>query len=226
MMKSIYEQALGVNFARLHPEIQKKFSLTHESNMFTRCTGVMREIGVGSPLLRPFLRLGVHKHLTFVENGQDVPFTLENYAFLNAHGEQCVSWIRRFHFQKTRCFDAVMMLSPEGMHIVDWLGIDRDVVTDIHLEALPNGGIRLVSGPLVIVKKGWRIQLPSLFGGTAIAEEWYDEALERFQIRVQVKNRFFGTIFYYSGSFTMDVLTCPDGIPDYGLLKKRTNRSE
>ena len=45
-MKSIYEKALGADFDRLHPEIQRRFGFSSQDHLASIGTGIMDEIGV------------------------------------------------------------------------------------------------------------------------------------------------------------------------------------
>ncbi|WP_227938847.1 DUF4166 domain-containing protein [Alkalihalobacillus deserti] len=219
-MISIYEQALGEDYKQLHPQLQKKFGLTSEAKTASICKGVMEEIWGGSSYMYTFLQLGTLKHITFPERGSNIPFTLENYAYQNSFGHECMAWIRKFHFDKTRHFDATMIYSSKRRGIVDYLGIDQDLITDIDISVLNNGGIRLLSGPLVFYKKGVKIPIPTFFSGIAEAQEWYDEDKEQFHINVEVKNKHFGTIFGYKGTFTIDYFSCNDEIPEYAKPRR------
>ncbi|MGL4523880.1 MAG: DUF4166 domain-containing protein, partial [Bacilli bacterium] len=119
MMASIYERVLGEKFSSLHPQLQKKFGLRSDSKRAVVCTGVMDEIWGGKFLMRPFLMAGALKRLTFAERGKNIPFTLENYAYKNGNGNECVAWLRNFHFSHVRHFDATMMRSEKDESIVD-----------------------------------------------------------------------------------------------------------
>ncbi|CAG9622289.1 DUF4166 domain-containing protein [Sutcliffiella rhizosphaerae] len=221
-MLSIYEQALGENYKQLHPQLQKKFGLTSEMKIASICHGVMEEIWGGRFYMYPFLQLGTLKNITFPERGKDIPFTLENYAYQNSFGQECMAWIRRFHFNKTRSFDATMIYKSNRRRIVDYLGIDQDLITDIDISVLDNGGIRLLSAPLVLYKHGLKVSIPRFFSGTAEALEWYDDEKEQFHIQVEVKNRYFGTIFGYRGTFTIEYFSF-DSFPEYVIPRKETN---
>ncbi|WP_025027799.1 DUF4166 domain-containing protein [Caldalkalibacillus mannanilyticus] len=214
-MRSIYEQALGAEYKQLHPQLQKKFGLTSEAKTASICKGVMEEIWGGRAYMYPFLQLGTLKHITFPERGRNIPFTLENYAYQNSFGQECVAWIRKFHFDKVRHFDATMYYCSKRKGIVDCLGIDQDLITDIDISVLHNGGIRLLSGPLVYYKKGVEIPVPKFISGTAEAQEWFDEKKKKFHINVEVKNKYFGTIFGYKGTFTIDYFVRNGDIPEY-----------
>ncbi|WP_078551422.1 DUF4166 domain-containing protein [Bacillus alkalicellulosilyticus] len=210
---SIYEKALGKEYKKMHPKLQEKFGLTSQANIASISRGVMDEIWGGRIFMYPFLQLGTLKHISFRERGSQIPFTLENYAYKNSIGQECMAWNRSFNFSKTRHFDATMVYSSKTKGIVDYLGIDQDFVTKIDLSVLENGGIRLLSGPLVFNNMGIKFNIPSFISGVAEAVEWYDEINEKFHIKVEVKNKMFGTIFGYKGTFKTEYYSCTGGIP-------------
>lgn len=43
--------------------------------------GVMDRVWHGTALTVPFLRLGAMRHILFPEQGANIPFTIENYAY-------------------------------------------------------------------------------------------------------------------------------------------------
>lgn len=88
-MTSIYQQALGREFDRLHPQLQKRFGLTSAAGITSISKGIMEEIWGGVFYMRPFLRLGTFKHITFPERGRNIPFPLENYAYQDSIGREC-----------------------------------------------------------------------------------------------------------------------------------------
>ena len=85
-MRSIYERALGATFARLHPEIQKRFGFASADRMAAIGVGVMEEVWHGPVYTLPFLYVGTWRRIMFPEAGRDIPFSIENYAYLDRHG--------------------------------------------------------------------------------------------------------------------------------------------
>lgn len=95
-MTSIYQRALGVAFDRLHPQIQRRFGFCSTDGVASIGRGVMDEVWRGRFYTLPFLYVGTWRRIMFPETGSDIPFTIENYAFLDDHGRETVSWIRTF----------------------------------------------------------------------------------------------------------------------------------
>lgn len=120
-MTSIYQRALGSDYARLHPEIQRRFGFDSADGIASIGRGVMDEVWKGRFFTLPFLYVGTWRRIMFPETGRNIPFTIENYAFIDSFGRETVSWVRTFESTKTRRFDAYMVYSEERGRIVDYL---------------------------------------------------------------------------------------------------------
>ena len=203
-MMSIYQQALGTDFDRLHPKIQQRFGLSSEDGVACIGIGVMDEVWHGPFYTLPFLYIGTWRRIMFPERGRQVPFTLTNYAYRDPFGRETVSWIREFHTSKTRRFDAYMIYSEARGRIVDYLGSHQHLAVDIDLSPDERGGLHLRSGAQRFYEGPIAFPFPLSFSGIADVYEWYDEATQRYQIDVSVRNRFWGALFGYRGSFTAE----------------------
>jgi hypothetical protein len=82
----------------------------------------------------------------FPESGRDVPFEIENWAYLDPLGSETVSWLRTFHTTRTRRFDATMIYSESRGRVVDYLGTHQHLAVDLDLAVYERGGLRLRSG--------------------------------------------------------------------------------
>jgi hypothetical protein len=224
-MKSIYERVLGSDFARLHPEIQRRFGFSSADNIASVGTGVMEEIWHGPLYTLPFLYLGSWRRIMFPEHGRNVPFRIENYAYVDALGRETITWVRTFLTQPTRRFDAYMIYSEQRQRIVDYLGTHQHLAVDIDLSVATNGGLRLRSGAQRFYEGAVGFSFPLLFSGVADVCEWYDETNRRFQIEVAVQNRTWGRLFGYKGHFQVEWHPIGAGVPET-LLPKRTERRE
>jgi PAS domain S-box-containing protein len=101
-MSSIYERVLGADFHRLHPQIQRRFGFSSSDGIASIGSGVMEEIWKGRFYTEPFLRVGSWRRIMFPETGRHIPFTIENYAFVDQYRRETVSWIRTFE-SRTAC---------------------------------------------------------------------------------------------------------------------------
>jgi hypothetical protein len=108
-MSSIYQRALGSEFAKLHPQIQRRFSLTANGGMASIGRGRMERLWHGRFYTLPFLYIGTWRSIMFPEHGRDVPFTIQNYAYRDALERETVTWVRTFDTHKRRRFDAYMI---------------------------------------------------------------------------------------------------------------------
>lgn len=57
-MHSIYQRALGSDFHRLHPQIQRRFGFCSTDRIASIGTGVMEDVWKGHFYTEPFLRIG------------------------------------------------------------------------------------------------------------------------------------------------------------------------
>lgn len=191
---AIYQQALGSEFARLHPQIQRRFSLQSCDGIASIGTGVMEKIWHGAPYTLPFLYIGSWRRIMFPEHGRNVPFTIENYAFVDEMGRESVSWIRTFSTRRTRRFDAYMVYSERRGCVVDYLGSHEHLAVDLDLKVDERGGLRLRSGAQRFYEGIVGFSFPLLFSGIANVCEWYDDRDQRFHIDVNVHNRVWGPL--------------------------------
>jgi hypothetical protein len=203
-MISIYQRALGSDFHRLHPEIQRRFGFSSADGVACIGRGVMDEIWKGRFYTVPFLYVGTWRRIMFPETGRNIPFTIENYAFIDQFGRETVTWIRTFQSRRTRRFDAYMVYSDARRRIVDYLGSHEHLAVDIDLSVDEMGGVRLRSGAQRFYEGRIAFNFPMLFSGIAEVREWYDEAAQRFRIVVEVHNKVWGRLFGYRGSFEVE----------------------
>lgn len=145
-MPSIYQTALGTDFNNLHPQIQKRFGFSSTDGIAAVGTGIMEELWHGALYTLPFLYVGTWRSIMFPEQGRNVPFTIQNYAYRDPLGRETVTWVRTFHTTRKRRFDAYMIYSEERECIVDYLGNHQHLAVDIEASVAPNGGIRIRSG--------------------------------------------------------------------------------
>jgi Domain of unknown function (DUF4166) len=213
-MSSIYQRALGSDFNRLHPRIQERFGFGSEDHVACIGRGIMEDIWHGRLYTLPFLYVGSWRRIMFPERGKKVPFSIENYAFRDAHGRETVTWIRRFSTKKPRRFDAYMIYSEERKRIVDYLGTHQHLAVDIDLKVDENGGMRLRSGAQRFYEGVIGFSFPMLFSGIADVREWYDDTIQRFRIEVNVHNRTWGPLFGYRGSFEAEWIRGISKVPE------------
>jgi len=223
-MKSIYEQALGSDFNRLHPEIQRRFGFSSGDGVASIGTGVMEEVWHGPPYTLPFLYVGSWRHVMFPESGRNVPFQIVTYAYVDAYGRETMTWVRTFHTRRPRRFDAYMILSEQRGRIVDYLGTHQHLAVDIDLKVASNGRLSLRSGAQRFYEGPVGFSFPMLFSGVADVCEWYDDANQSFRIEVTVTNRTWGHLFGYKGHFQVEWRSV-SSIPKE-LLPQRTERRE
>ncbi|UOQ95216.1 DUF4166 domain-containing protein [Halobacillus shinanisalinarum] len=213
-MKSIYHQALGGKFDRLHPELQKKFGITSEQKIMVLGQGRMTEIRGTPALIRPFLHIGAKDHMIFAERGKNVPFTLENYSYVDEQGFEAISYIRRFFFPYAiRGFDAVMSYDPEQETVVDNLGKSGRLSTVMELDVTKEGGLLMRSREMKLNNQF------TFTGPHTSLYEHYDEKHQALRVHVHVEHPLLGTLLMYEGLVHTEFLPItPNHIPERGIL--------
>lgn len=225
-MTSIYQRALGADFARLHPKIQERFGFSRADRVASIGRGVMDEIWHGPPFVLPFLHLGAWRRIMFPERGRRVPFTVENYAYADGFGRETVSWIRTFQFPRPRRFDAYMVFSDRRGSIVDYLGTHQHLAVDLYLSVDDRGGLRLRSGDQRFYERFVGFRFPPALSGAADVCEWFDDASGKYQIEVHVSNPRWGKLFGYRGSFDVEWRSLPEDQVPSRLMPRREERRE
>lgn len=225
-MRSIYEQVLGADFNKLHPRIQQRFGFSSQDRSASIGHGVMKRIWYNKLVTLP-LFIGTFRHIMFPQGGKNIPFSIENFAYIDRFGRETVTWIRKFKFPRTiRHFDATMVYSGEREVIVDYLGNKQHLAVDLDISATPNGGIRIRSGEQRFYEGRLQFRFPRLFTGCAEVCEWYDDDEACYKITVDVRNPIFGQIFRYEGSFQAAFIAVdPEAIP-VGIQPLREEKRE
>lgn len=201
-MTSIYERALGSDFSRLHPMVQERFGFSSADGIASIGRGVMEEVWRGPLWTLPFLYVGSWRRIMFPERGRNIPFAIENYAFLDRFGRETVSWIRTFDTPgHRRRFDAYMVYSERRGGIVDYLGSHEHLAVDLDLWVDPEGGLRIRSGLQRFYEHQVAFTYPMLLTGIADVREWWDEVESCLRIDVDVHSQRFGPLFGYRGRF-------------------------
>jgi hypothetical protein len=160
----------------------------------------------------------------FPEQGQNVPFTVENYAYCDELGRETVTWIRKFATAKPRRFDAYMIRCPDRNLIIDYLGTHQHLAVDLHLSVAKNGGLRLLSGEQRFYEGLVGFRFPLAFSGVADVCEWYDDDLEKYRIRVRITNKTWGFLFGYEGTFEVEWREVAPSFVPPDLLPVRVER--
>jgi hypothetical protein len=151
----------------------------------------------------------------FPERGRNVPFTIENHAYVDSLGRETVTWIRHFQAVKPRRFDAYMIYSNQRNCVVDYLGTHQHLAVDLDMRVDEKGGLTLRSGAQRFHEGPIGFAFPQTFSGVADVCEWYDDTTNEYRIEVRVTNKVWGPLFGYRGSFQVEFKPLSaDGIPE------------
>ena len=203
-MTSIFERALGDDFGRLSPMLQKRFGVGLDAGYGCVGTGTMSSIRRGPWWVVPFLYIGKLRNILIPDVGQNVPFTIENFAYDDPFGRETVTFVREYQVgRKPSRFDATMILS--NGRILDYLGTHQHLAVDLDLRVEDDGSLRLASNAQRFYEgRLIAFRFPMIFSGRAQLHERFDEEARVYRIRMEVHNRLFGFLFGYEGEFTCD----------------------
>ncbi|MFF5147032.1 DUF4166 domain-containing protein [Streptomyces sp. NPDC013157] len=201
-MTSMFRTVMGPDFDRLHPQLQRRFSVGLASGEACTGRGVMEHVWHGPAFVKPFLALGATRNILVPEAARNVPFKIENVPYADTYGRETVTFVRTFDLPgRSRRFDAQMVLSPKGDRILDYLGTHQHLASELHLSAEADGSLLIRSGEHRFREGPVDVRVPELVGATAEVRESFDDRAGRFRVRVRVVNRYFGPLFGYQGSF-------------------------
>jgi hypothetical protein len=203
-MTSIFEHAMGAEFGRLHPMLQRRFGVGLESGYGCVGRGVMSSIRRGPWWTVPFLYIGKLRNILIPDVGSDVPFVVENFPYSDPFGRETVTFVREYRVRsKPSRFDATMVLDADG-GIVDYLGTHQHLAVDLALHAERDGSLLLTSDAQRFYEGPIAFRFPMLFSGRAVLRESYDDDAECYRIKLEVHNQTFGFLFGYEGTFTCE----------------------
>lgn len=223
-MTSIYQRALGSDFAKLHPETQRRFGLSSAGESASIGRGVMQEVWRGSWYTLPFLYVGTWRRIMFPEVGVNIPFSIENYAYVDSFGRETVSWARTFESTRTRRFDAYMIYSESRGRIVDYLGSHQHLAVEIDLRVDESGALCLRSGVQRFYEGPLGFSFPMAMSGIANVREWFDEKSGLHNISVAVHNKRWGPLFGYRGTFSATYPRDHERLPAHIRPKREEKR--
>lgn len=208
-MTSIFETALGADFQRLHPMLQRRFRVGLESGEACIGRGVMDHIRRGPWWTVPFLQIGRLRNILIPDTGAAVPFVIENYPYLDPFGRETVTFVREYAVGgRASRFDATMIL--DDGRIVDYLGTHQHLAVDLDLSVDDDGSLVLRSEAQRFYEGPIAFRFPMLFSGRARLRETYDEAAGVFRVDLEVHNDRLGFLFGYRGSFTCEWVAASD----------------
>ena len=186
--------------------VRRRFGFSAADRIGCVGRGVMDHVWRGRFYTLPFLYLGTWRRIMFPERGQIIPFTVENFAFVDPLGRETVTWVRTFELgrDRRRRFDAYMIFDEERGAILDYLGTHQHLAVSLDLDVSEKGGLRLRSDEIRFYEGPVGFRVPSFLTGAADVHEWYDDASGEYRIEVSVSNRRWGPLFGYRGRFQAD----------------------
>ena len=211
-MTSIFERALGADFARLHPMMRRRFGVGLDVAEACIGTGVMT-IRRGPWWTVPFLQFGRLRNILVPDVGVDVPFLIENYPYRDELGRETVTFVRTYSVSRRAAgkpvrFDATMVL--HAGRVLDYLGTHQHLAVDLDLAVDDRGGLVLRSDAQRFYEGPIAFRFPMLFSGRAELHEWWSDEDQAFHVDLEVRNHRLGFLFGYRGTFTCEWLPATD----------------
>lgn len=215
MSEPVFRRALGADFERLHPQLQRRFGVGVSAGYACIGRGVMTEVRRGPWWTVPFLALGTTRNILFPERGRDVPFRIDNFPYVDSLGRETVTFVRTMAVRpgRRRRFDATMIYSAARGRVVDYLGTHQHLAVDLDLAVTDDGALSLTSGAQRFYEGPVAFRFPLLLSGRARLTERFDDEHGRFTIDLEVHNDVLGFLFGYRGSFVCEFPEAGD-VPD------------
>ena len=222
-MTSIFAQAMGADFARLHPMLQRRFGVGLDAGYGCIGTGTMTSIRRGPWWVLPFLHLGRVRNILIPDVGANVPFTIRNYPYTDPFGRETITFAREYRIRRRPSrFDATMVLR-DG-RVVDYLGTHQHLAVDLDLRVTDEGWLRLTSHGQRFYEGPVGFRFPLLLSGEATLLESYDDDAEVYRVHLEVRNRVLGFLFGYTGEFRCEFVPATDA-PDELKPRRHERRS-
>ncbi|WP_405372905.1 MULTISPECIES: DUF4166 domain-containing protein [unclassified Microbacterium] len=213
-MTSMFAGVMGSDFARLHPQLQRRFGVGLSAGEACVGTGVMTDIRRGPWWTVPFLQIGRLRNILIPSVGEDVPFVISNYPYRDPLGRETVTFVREYRLAgREHRFDATMI--EHGGRIVDYLGTHQHLAVDLDLRAEPDGSLLLTSGEQRFYEGPLGFRFPLGMSGRATLRERYDDAKGRFEVDMRIDNDRWGFLFGYRGWFTCEWMPVVDAPARY-----------
>ncbi len=215
MSDGVFVRALGADFDRLHPQMQRRFGVGLRAGYGCVGRGVMTEVRRGPWWTRPFLLLGAMRNILISEHGRGIPFQIDNHAYVDGFGRETVTFVRTMRTRpgRRRRFDATMIYSEARGRVVDYLGTHQHLAVDLDLAVTENGGLRLTSGEQRFYEGPVAFRFPMIFSGRAHLVEHFDDEKDCFVIDLEVHNDLLGFLFGYRGEFRCTYVPT-DAVPE------------
>jgi len=189
--RSVYERALGKDFADLQPDLRTYFG-SIPSGFEGAGFGTYSDAGLRLTALKPLFAVLGLRHIAFPDYGEDVPFTVRNVP----GSDGTLRATRRFHFPHATRTMVDSMRVVDG-RLVDRIGTAGEIEAEFEL-AVVDGRLCMVSRRLALRVLGIRFPLPQIMTVT-LQEEMREDGTQRVELRVTTP--LLGEIYGYAGTF-------------------------
>lgn len=192
---SVYQRALGMEFATLDPQLRTYFGVV-PAGFVGVGSGRYRTAGLGVRALRPLFVLLGWRNIAFAEHGEDVPFTVRN----TYRADGTLTATRAFEFgsrTQTMC-DRMQMV---GGRLVDRIGTNGELDVELAVKVV-GGALFMRSERIALRLFGLRMPLPRIVR-VDLLEEACPDGSQSVDVRLLIP--LLGEVYGYSGTFTYEV---------------------
>jgi hypothetical protein len=210
---SIFAEAMGGDFERLHPMLQRRFGVGLQTGYGCVGTGVMTSIRRGPWWTLPFLYIGRMRNILIPHIGRDVPFVIKNFPYRDPYGRETITFVREYQIgRRPSRFDATMIIN--NGRLLDYLGTHQHLAVDLDLHVTSDGSLLLTTHGQRFYEGPVGFRFPLIFSGEATLHERYDDEAQTYRVALQVRNRTFGFLFGYEGHFQCEFIPAADAPPE------------
>jgi hypothetical protein len=220
----VYQDALGSDFDRLHPNVAWRYSIDSTSNVAQMGTGILESVYITSALPPPFFWYYGKRNALPSKSSRMVPFTQGHYCYRDELGRECLAVLRSFDYSSgSRKLNSLLVSGASGL--VDYFGDGPELLYPIEPSVTAAGELLLESGPLRWLGRGPKVGMRGLFRSQMKYIEGWDEEHQRFRCDATVRNPVIGEILHFRGWFTVTDVACGlRDIPDEAWPLKLVDR--
>ncbi|GAB17551.1 hypothetical protein GOEFS_035_00830 [Gordonia effusa NBRC 100432] len=199
-MTPVYRAALGSDFERLHPNMQWRYGIDSTSAVAQKMTGIMESIYISAAVPPPITWYYGNRNALPSKSSRMVPFTQENYCYVDELGRECLAVLRTFEYTSgTRKLNSVLVSGRGGL--VDYFGDGPELLYPIAASSTEHGDLLLESGPMRWLR-GPKLGMKGPFVLEMKYTEGWDDTRQRFRCDAIVRNPVIGEVLHYRGWFT------------------------
>ena len=196
----VYETIIGSDFHKLHPMLQKRYSLKLGETF--KSQGVMELMETKPSYLKPVYRILSKLKFIVPESGENIAFDMQ-YTLTHCDDKTAIfKWVRKFYFPtKTFEFHTRMIVDFDTGVVKDYMGAPSVVNSHLQFDVTQGGELMTRSTAVEAVIGNQDISTPAMLAPNALVLEGFDEKTQQYTIHLSIFHPFLGTMMRYAGKF-------------------------